>query len=272
MLGDYGGGWRSFFEYGGRKNGDWGAHHFDIIQWALGMDQSGPVEFIPKGWEGTQYQTHVYANGVRVELVNEGLKSMIEFTGTKGTVWVSREDYLVTDPPALAKRPLRPDEIHLYASNDHHDDFLGAIRSRQRTISDVETGHRSATVCHLNNIAARLNRPVRWDPLAQDVVGDTVASTLLDRTRRAPYATLLATAPHDLPPYFESQVSVCRHGANSSGARLRYNGPAGGWQCGCRKTDPFRRHGHVGLLGEPGLGGTAPVGYRRCRPGSPETV
>ena len=190
VLGDYGGGWRSFFEYGGRKNGDWGAHHFDIIQWALGMDQSGPVEFIPKGWEGTQYQTHVYANGVRVERVDEGLKSMIEFTGTKGTVWVSREDYLVTDPPALAKRPLRPDEIHLYASNDHHDDFLGAIRSRQRTISDVETGHRSATVCHLNNIAARLNRPVRWDPLAEDVVGDTVASTLLDRTRRAPYATL----------------------------------------------------------------------------------
>ncbi len=190
VLGDYGGGWRRFFEYGGRKNGDWGAHHFDIIQWALGMDDSGPVLFIPKGFEGTPYQTHVYANGVRVERVDKGLKSMIEFTGTKGTVWVSRGDYLITDPPSLAKRPLSPGEVHLYASNDHHDDFLGAIRSRQRTISDVETGHRSATVCHLNNIAARLNRPVRWDPAAEEVVGDSVASTMLDRTRRAPYATL----------------------------------------------------------------------------------
>jgi predicted dehydrogenase len=190
VLGDYGGGWRCFFEYGGRKNGDWGAHHFDIIQWALGMDNSGPVQFIPKGWQGTPYQTHVYASGVRVERVDEGLKAMIEFTGTKGTVWVSRGDYLVTDPPSLAKRPLSPSEVHLYVSNDHHDDFLGAIRSRQRTISDVETGHRSATVCHLNNIAARINRPVQWDPVAENVVGDPVAATLLGRTRRAPYATL----------------------------------------------------------------------------------
>ncbi len=190
VRGDYGGGWRCFFEYGGRKNGDWGAHHFDIIQWALGMDESGPVRFIPKGWEGTPYQTHVYASGVRVERVDKGLKSMIEFTGTKGTVWVSRDDYLETDPPSLAKRPLSPDEVHLYASNDHHDDFLGAVRTRQRTISDVETGHRSATVCHLNNIAARLNRPIQWDPAAEVIVGDEVASTYLTRTRRAPYGTL----------------------------------------------------------------------------------
>ncbi|MGA7723883.1 MAG: Gfo/Idh/MocA family oxidoreductase [Opitutaceae bacterium] len=190
VRGDYGGGWRCFFEYGGRKNGDWGAHHFDIIQWALGMDQSGPVEFIPKGWEGTPYQTHVYANGARVERVDEGLKSMIEFTGKDGTVWVSRGDYLETNPPALARRPLKPDEVHLYVSKDHHDDFFSAVRSRQRPISDVETGHRSATVCHLNNIAARLNRPIKWDPVSEEIVGDAVASTLLDRTRRAPYATL----------------------------------------------------------------------------------
>src|SRR5690606_38214440 len=91
VRGDYGGGWRCFTEYGGRKNGDWGAHHFDIIQWALGMDNSGPVEFIPKGYEGTPYQPHVYANGVRVERVDEGLKAMIEFTGTQGSVHVGRD-------------------------------------------------------------------------------------------------------------------------------------------------------------------------------------
>jgi predicted dehydrogenase len=190
VLGDYSGGWRRFLEYGGRKNGDWGAHHFDIIQWALGMDHSGPVEFIPQGHHGTPYQTHVYANGVRVERVDEGLKSMIEFTGTKGTVWVSRDDYLETDPPGLATRPLRAEEIHLYASDNHHTDFINAVRTRQHPIADVEIGHRSATVGHLNNIADKLQRPIQWDPAKEEIIGDPIAATLLDRPRRAPYGTL----------------------------------------------------------------------------------
>ena len=191
VLGDYGGGWRCYTEYGGRKNGDWGAHHFDIIQWALGMDDSGPVEFIPKGFQGTPYQTHVYANGVRVERVDEGLKAMIEFTGTKGTVWVSRDDQLETDPSPLATRPLRAEDVHLYASDNHHTDFFSCIRTRQRPIADVEVGHRSATVGHLSNIAASVARPVRWDPSKEQIVGDSVAAAMLDRSRRAPYGRFL---------------------------------------------------------------------------------
>ncbi|MDO8539177.1 MAG: Gfo/Idh/MocA family oxidoreductase [Opitutaceae bacterium] len=189
VLGNYGGGWRCFYEYGGRKNGDWGAHHFDIIQWALGMDDSGPVEFIPKGYQGTPYQTHVYANGIRVERNDDpNSKAMIEFVGSKGTVWVSRNDFLETDPPALATRPLRPDEVHLYVSDDHEADFFSAMRTRQRPIADVEIGHRSATTCHLNVIAEHVGRPVRWDPRAEEIIGDPVAARLLDRPRRAPYA------------------------------------------------------------------------------------
>jgi predicted dehydrogenase len=190
VKGDFGGGWRCFYDYGARKNGDWGAHHFDIIQWALGMDHSGPVEFIPKGWQGTPYQTHVYANGLHVERVDQGLKAMIEFTGTKGTIWVSRGDYLETSPSDLAARPLRADETHLYASENHQGDFLNAVRTRQRPIADVEIGHRTATVCHLNGIAERIGRPVRWDPETEQIVGDDVASRWLDRPRRAPYANL----------------------------------------------------------------------------------
>ena len=104
VKGDYGGGWRCFLEYGGRKNGDWGAHHFDIIQNALGMDDSGPVEFIPAGCEGCRYQTHVYANGLRVERYEDGLKPMIEFQGTKGRIGVSRDDLIESDPPDLFAR------------------------------------------------------------------------------------------------------------------------------------------------------------------------
>lgn len=187
VKGDYGGGWRCFFEYGGRKNGDWGAHHFDIIQNALGMDDSGPVEFIPAGYEGCKFQTHVYASGVRVERYEDGLKEMIEFQGKKGKLGVSRDDRIESDPPELVARPLRGEEIHLYASDNHHSDFFTCVRTRQRPISDVEAGHRSATICHLNVIAAQLGRPIRWDPKKEEIVGDPIASRLLDRPRRAGY-------------------------------------------------------------------------------------
>src|SRR5690606_17243526 len=108
------GGWRVFLEYGARKNGDWGAHHFDIIQWALGMDDSGPVEYIPAGYEGNPYQTHRYANGVTVQRVDGNQPAMIEFHGTKGFVGVGREGYLVCNPIELQTRPLRSDEQQLY--------------------------------------------------------------------------------------------------------------------------------------------------------------
>jgi Oxidoreductase family, C-terminal alpha/beta domain/Oxidoreductase family, NAD-binding Rossmann fold len=190
IKGDYGGGWRVFLEYGSRKNGDWGAHHFDIIQWALGMDASGPVEFIPAGHEGSPYQTHRYANGVTVQRVDGNQPAMIEFIGTRGSVGVGREDYLVCDPVALETRPLRAAEAHLIESNDHHTNFFDCVRTRQRPIADVETGHRSATVGHLCGIARQLRRPLRWDPVREEIVGDPVASRLLDRPRRAPYALL----------------------------------------------------------------------------------
>jgi predicted dehydrogenase len=190
ILGNYGGGWRKYLEYGARKNGDWGAHHFDIIQWALGMDHSGPVDFIPQGYEGTPYQTHIYANGVRVERVDNGLKAMIEFGGTKGKIFVGRNEVLFTEPSALAAQPLRPEETRLYASDNHHEDFLNAIRHRQLPLCDVEIGHRTSTICHLNSIASILNRPLRWDPSKEELVGDPLASRLLDRPRRAPYDIL----------------------------------------------------------------------------------
>lgn len=190
IRGDYGGGWRNFLEYGSRKNGDWGAHHFDIIQWALGMDDSGPVEFIPAGFEGSPYQTHRYANGVTVQRVDGNQPAMIEFIGTKGTVGVGRDDYLVCDPVALATRPVRADEAHVVESNDHHTNFFDCVRTRQRPIADVEIGHRSATVGHLNGIARQLRRPLRWDPAREEIIGDPMASRLLDRPRRAPYALL----------------------------------------------------------------------------------
>jgi predicted dehydrogenase len=188
VEGNYGGGWRCFWEYGSRKNGDWGAHHFDIIQWALGMDYSGPVEFIPKGHEGTEYQSHVYANGARV-WKNHPTRNgqMIQFIGDSGEVLCSRGDRLETTPAGLKDRPLAPGDIHLYESYNHEGNWLECIKMRKTPICPAEIGHRTATVCHLNGIAERLGRPIKWDPVDERIVGDVEASRWLDRPRRTPY-------------------------------------------------------------------------------------
>jgi predicted dehydrogenase len=194
VKGDFGGGWRCFWEYGSRKNGDWGAHHFDIIQWALNMDHSGPVEFIPKGWDGAEYRSHVYADGTRV-WTNHPVKNgqMIQFIGDRGEVLVSRQDKLETTPADLKERPLAPGDIHLYESHNHQGNWIECIRSRRQPICPAETGHRSATVCHLNSIAERLNRRIKWDPLKEEIIGDEYASRWLDRPRRAPYGLMSET-------------------------------------------------------------------------------
>ena len=188
VEGNYGGGWRCFWEYGSRKNGDWGAHHFDIIQWALGMDDSGPVAFIPKGYEGAEYQSHVYANGTKV-WKNHPVKNgqMIQFIGESGEVLVSRDDRLETTPAALKDRPLAPGDVHLYESYDHEGNWIECIKTRKQPICPAEIGHRTATVCHLNGIAERLGRPIKWDPVKEEIIGDDCASRWLDRPRRTPY-------------------------------------------------------------------------------------
>lgn len=185
---EYGGGWRRFWEYGSRKNGDWGAHHFDIIQWALGMDDSGPVKYVPKGCDGHEYQTHYYANGTKVlrdHPTTDG--QMIEFVGTKGRVQVSRGDLLGTDPAHLKTDSIGPDGIHLYESNGHEQNWLECIRSRKQPICTAEIGHRTATICELSGIAERLGRTIHWDPAKEEILNDDAAARWYDRPHRAPY-------------------------------------------------------------------------------------
>lgn len=186
IKGDYGGGWRRFWEYGSRKNGDWGAHHFDIIQWALGMDDSGPTLFTPNGYQG-ENQSHTYANGTKVIRDGESKGAMIRFIGEKGEVHVSRGDKFVTTPAELKTLVLKPSDEHLYVSNDHRADWLNCIKTRQQPIANVFVGHRTATICQLSGITERLNRPIHWDPKTEQIIGDSAARRMMDRPRRAPY-------------------------------------------------------------------------------------
>lgn len=185
---DYGGGWRNFWEYGSRKNGDWGAHHYDITQWALGMDESGPVYFAPVDYD-EPYQYFEYANGPRVIRDWGDRKGhMIRFVGEEGEVMVSRNGLIDTNPVSLAGRPLSPSDTRLYKSTDHRGNWIECIYTRKTPICPATIGHRSATVCQLAGIAERLRRPIKWDPKAERIVDDPQAELWQDRPRRNGYA------------------------------------------------------------------------------------
>jgi predicted dehydrogenase len=187
VKGNYGGGWRCYWEYGSRKFGDWGAHHFDIVQWALDRDNTGPVDFIPKGYEGNEYHHYRYADGITVwrdKKPDNG--AMIRFIGTKGEVLASRGK-VETSPAELVRHKFGPNDIQVYESKDHRQNFIDSILSRKPTICPATVGHRTATICQLSGIAQRLGRPLKWDPQAEQIVGDKEAAAMQDRPRRKGY-------------------------------------------------------------------------------------
>jgi hypothetical protein len=189
VLGNYGGGWRIFWDYGSRKNGDWGAHHFDIVQWALDMDGNGPVLFVPKGFEGSPYQYHQYANGLKVTASKGGGPAngaMIRFVGKNGEVKVSR-DSIETTPAGLPSRVPSSSEFAAYRSNNHRQNWLDSIISRRPPICPATVGASTFDICSLAGIAERLNRPIRWNPEKREMIGDPEASRFADYTRREGY-------------------------------------------------------------------------------------
>src|SRR5207249_7481963 len=142
--------WRNFREYSGGLMTDWGAHHFDIAQWILDMDKSGPVEIIPpedpKAQLGVKY---VYANGAEIVHGNPG---GVTIKGELGEIFVDRSK-ITSTPESILKEPLGEKDVHIAKSPGHKKNWLECIKSRQRPICDVEVGARSVTVCHLGNLA-----------------------------------------------------------------------------------------------------------------------
>jgi hypothetical protein len=106
------------------------------------------------------------------------------FFGTEG--WIDSEN-LNSQPKSVGLSTIGADEIHLYESRNHMSNFIECIRTRRPTVAPVEVGHRSATVCHLGNIAMTLKRRLRWDPQAEQFLGDDEANRMLWRPYREPY-------------------------------------------------------------------------------------
>jgi len=201
-------GWRDYREYSGGYVTDWGAHHFDITQWALGMDHSGPVEVLPPGNEDDKYGAQVIYRGSKVgdeilvthkNVVWEGevkgrngqvrqakQTNGITFIGEDGKIFVNRE-MIVSEPDTILKEPIHEDEIHYFKSPGHHEDWMACIKTRNRPIADVEIGARSVTVCHLVNLAYWHHRKMTWDPKKWEFPGDAEANGWRDRERREKY-------------------------------------------------------------------------------------
>ncbi len=172
--------WRNYREYGGGALNDMGAHHFDIAQWALDMDGSGPVKIEPPSGKEKTGLKFTYANGV--EMFHGG-PADCAFEGSEGTILVWR-DKIQCMPEKILKDRLGGNDFRVYPSNNHRQNWLQCIRSRKVTICPAEVGHRSGTVCHLGNIGYRLGRPLQWDPVKERFVDDDDANKLLYREPR----------------------------------------------------------------------------------------
>ena len=214
-------GFRWWYEYSGGKMTDWGAHHIDIAQWAIGMLDSGPrtieplsvthpVEF-KDGYPtdttsfnaATAFKVKcVYPNGVEMIVQDENNGILIE--GDKGRIFVNRgkivgkpaEEIFGDEKKGIPRNEEKVAELRqqiatLFAGREpkkHMDNFLDAVKDRNLPISDVFTHHRSVTTCHLANIAMRLDRKITWDSKAELAVGDDeINSQWLKREQRKGY-------------------------------------------------------------------------------------
>ena len=174
--------WRNYREYGGGGLADMGAHHFDIAQWALDTDRSGPVKVEPPEGGANSGLKFTYASGI---VMYHGGPSGCTFEGEKGTLYVDRGT-IKSDPAEILETPLGDDAVRVYHSDDHSRNWIECIRSRKGPICDAEIGHRSASICHLANIGYRLRRPLNWDSKAERF-DDEEANALLSREPRKPW-------------------------------------------------------------------------------------
>jgi len=194
-------GWISFRPWSGGEMTGWGAHGLDQIQWALGMDESGPVEIWTQGepFDPPTYRAPAtrdagnkacssptvmmrYDGDIELAFTGAG-RGGGTFHGTKGTIWMDRGN-VKADPPELLEPIAEAIRSRGDTTGSHLAHWIDCIKTRRRPVADVETGHRSATVCHLGNIARWTGRRLKWDPQTERFEGDDQANALVAREQR----------------------------------------------------------------------------------------
>ena len=191
--------WRWNYNTGGGQLLDWIGHHCDIAHWGMDAERSGPSEIEGKGefpakdavWNTcTKYRIQLqYPNDVKMTIASEGddIKMGAKWIGTEGWVWVDRGGYDATNVEWFVKIPEDKYKVKLYQSDNHWANFLDSVKSRQPTITPVETAHHSAIPGHLGLISMLVGRKIKWDVKKEAIIGDADASKLLTRPYRPPW-------------------------------------------------------------------------------------
>lgn len=186
----------------------WGAHPLDIAQWGNNTEETAPISYEGTGKvnEDSLFDTLgtwdikcEYANGVKMRFMDhttaiprvkeyhpKARNHGTAFRGTEGWVSVRRGAIYFSDEK-LRKLKLKSTDVHLYESKSQMGNFIDCIKTRKKSISTIEAAVQSDLISHLSNAAARLNRPVKWDPKTEKVIGDTELAKSLNRKMRAPW-------------------------------------------------------------------------------------
>ncbi|HEY6565785.1 MAG TPA: gfo/Idh/MocA family oxidoreductase, partial [Pirellulaceae bacterium] len=194
--------WRFHSRYGGGEMTDRGAHVIDLVQLALHKDATGPIRFEATGkqLQGGLYDAcldfefeNTYADGTAIVGRSNGTRGC-KFIGTEGSLFIHvHGGELEAEPKSLLSVQLREKDQPLGRTEDHRINFLDCVRSRETPFASAEIGHRTATICHLNNLALRLGRAIQWDPVREQIEGDAEANGLLLPTMRKPWSHLWRT-------------------------------------------------------------------------------
>lgn len=205
-------GWLRCQQFGAGMITGWGVHHFDIVNWGMGTEFTGPVEISGTGaFPGTDvlwnvhgpYKTEcLFENGVNVIASNE-FPNGVKFVGSDGWIFVTRGNYSATasDPvasgsktkaldasdPKILSSVITKDETELYESSDHHGNWLDSVMTRKTPITPIEVGHRACSISLLCHTAMKLKRKLYWDPINERFRNDDEANTHLTRPQRWPY-------------------------------------------------------------------------------------
>jgi len=200
---------RNWHEYSGGKLTDWGAHHVDIACWAIGASHTGPSKVTPLEFSlpveykdgyptvadrynaATSFKIQVaMPDDIEMIITSEGDNGIL-FEGTKGRFFVNRGKITGKPVEDLKDNPLPEGAIEeVYGgkvSENHTANFIEGMKARKQPISDVWTHNRMLEICHLSNIAMRLNRELRWDPEKREIIGDPQANSFLSRENRKGY-------------------------------------------------------------------------------------
>ncbi|MGV8093288.1 MAG: Gfo/Idh/MocA family protein [Mangrovibacterium sp.] len=190
-------GWLRCEQFGAGMITGWGSHLFDYSSWGMDTEYTGPVtvqaiaQFPISGlWNvhGDFMVKAEYENGM-VMYVSGAYPSGIRYEGDEGWIFVTHagKNTLEASDPKILTSEIKPDEIHLYHSNDHHENWLECIKTRKQPISPAEVGHRACSVCLISHIAMKIPGKLEWDVKKEQFKGNDLANSMLKRSQRYPY-------------------------------------------------------------------------------------